>query len=360
MTDRVVLTRATPGVQGSVPAPRALPAPVSRAGRRHGGGRRRTWLLVGLVLVLALLVLASLSVGAASISLGGLIADGANGRDARVVLVSRIPRTAAAALAGAALAMAGALMQLLVRNRFVAPSTTGTVQFATAGILVATIAVPGASVAAKMGAGAATAMVGSAFFLWLLRRLPTHRPDDVLVPLVGLMLAGVVEAATTFVAWRRDLMQTMGTWTNGDLSGIVAGRYELLWGVGAVAVITWLAADRLTLAGLGRDHAVGLGLSYDRTMALGLAIVAVTSAVTVVVVGSLPFLGLVVPNLVSMLAGDHLRRSLPWVALGGAGLVLACDVVGRLVRQPYEISAGVVMGVVGSLLFLVILLRRTS
>lgn len=340
---------SAPGPQEST---HASPAPVA-------GALRHPVLLATMVVVLLVLVLASLSVGAASISLEGLLTNGSMGRDARVVIVSRIPRTAAAALAGAALAMAGALMQLLVRNRFVAPSTTGTVQFATAGILAATILTPAASVAAKMGIGAASAMVGSALFLWLLRRLPSHRSDDVIVPLVGIMLASVVEAATTFVAWRKDLMQTLGTWTNGDLSGIVAGRYELLWGVGLVALITWLAADRLTLAGLGRDHAVGLGLAYDRTMALGLAIVSVTSAVSVVVVGALPFLGLVVPNIVSLLVGDHLRRSLPWVALGGAIMVLGCDVIGRLVRQPYEISVGVIMGVVGSLLFLILLLRGT-
>jgi transport system permease protein len=173
------------------------------------------------------------------------------------------------------------------------------------------------------------------------------------------MLAGVVEAATTFVAWRLDLMQTLGAWTSGDLSGKVAGRYELLWGVGVMTLVAWFAADRFTVAGLGRDRAVGLGLAYDRTMALGMVIVSLTSAVTVVVVGSLPFLGLVVPNMVSLVAGDSLRRSLPWMAVGGAVMVLACDVLGRLVNHPYEISVGLVMGVVGSLLFLIMLLRST-
>ena len=214
------------------PVARAAEAPGARGAASRGpavtGRTGHRLLLVGMVLVLVVLMLTSVSVGAADISLDGIFTNGVAGRDARVVMISRLPRTLAAVLAGAALAMAGALMQLLVRNRFVAPSTTGTVQFATAGILAATIVTPAASVAAKMGAGALSAMMGSALFLWLLRRLPTHRPDDVVVPLVGIMLAGVVEAATTFVAWRKDLMQTMGAWTNGDLSGIVAGHYELL------------------------------------------------------------------------------------------------------------------------------------
>ena len=64
--------------------------------------------------------------------------------------------------------------------------------------------------------------------------------------------------------------------------------------------------------------------------------------------GMIPFLGLIVPNVVSILQGDNMRRSLPWVAMLGAGLVLACDIVGRLVIRPYEIPIGTMMGIIGS------------
>ena len=83
----------------------------------------------------------------------------------------------------------------------------------------------------------------------------------------------------------------------------------------------------------------------------------VTAAV-VVTAGAIPFLGLIVPNLVSAVMGDNMRRSIPWIALSGAGLVLACDIVGRLIRYPYEIPIGTVFGVVGSAIFLWLLLRR--
>lgn len=357
--DDVPATSPGPGpVPPSAPTRPAAPGqePTVAGTASRGGSQVLIRLLVALVVLVGL----SLVTGVVTLNPVKLLLGRLGPQDTTLLVESRIPRTAAAALAGAAMATAGALMQLLVRNRFVAPSTTGTVQFATAGILAATVLAPSASMTAKMGAGAASAAVGSALFLWLLRRLPVHRPNDVLVPLVGIMLAGVVEAATTFVAWRLDLMQTLGAWTSGDLSGKVAGRYELLWGVGVMTLVAWFAADRFTVAGLGRDRAVGLGLAYDRTMALGMVIVSLTSAVTVVVVvGSLPFLGLVVPNMVSLVAGDSLRRSLPWMAVGGAVMVLACDVLGRLVNHPYEISVGLVMGVVGSLLFLIMLLRST-
>lgn len=355
--DDVPATSPGPG-----PVPPSAPTRPATPGQEPAvagtASRGDSQVLIRLLVALVVLVVLSLVTGVVTLNPVKLLLGRLGPQDTTLLVESRIPRTAAA-LAGAAMATAGALMQLLVRNRFVAPSTTGTVQFATAGILAATVLAPSASMTAKMGAGAASAAVGSALFLWLLRRLPVHRPNDVLVPLVGIMLAGVVEAATTFVAWRLDLMQTLGAWTSGDLSGKVAGRYELLWGVGVMTLVAWFAADRFTVAGLGRDRAVGLGLAYDRTMALGMVIVSLTSAVTVVVVGSLPFLGLVVPNMVSLVAGDSLRRSLPWMAVGGAVMVLACDVLGRLVNHPYEISVGLVMGVVGSLLFLIMLLRST-
>lgn len=355
--DDVPATSPGPG-----PVPPSAPTRPATPGQEPAvagtASRGDSQVLIRLLVALVVLVGLSLVTGVVTLNPVKLLLGRLGPQDTTLLVESRIPRTAAA-LAGAAMATAGALMQLLVRNRFVAPSTTGTVQFATAGILAATVLAPSASMTAKMGAGAASAAVGSALFLWLLRRLPVHRPNDVLVPLVGIMLAGVVEAATTFVAWRLDLMQTLGAWTSGDLSGKVAGRYELLWGVGVMTLVAWFAADRFTVAGLGRDRAVGLGLAYDRTMALGMVIVSLTSAVTVVVVGSLPFLGLVVPNMVSLVAGDSLRRSLPWMAVGGAVMVLACDVLGRLVNHPYEISVGLVMGVVGSLLFLIMLLRST-
>lgn len=84
------------------------------------------------------------------------------------------------------------------------------------------------------------------------------------------------------------------------------------------------------------------------------------SAVVVVTAGSIPFLGLIVPNVVSILFGDNMRRSVPWVALLGGLFVLACDIIGRLVVYPYEIPIGTVVGSIGGALFLYLLLRGRS
>ncbi len=312
----------------------------------------RTALWLGAVGILALAVV-SMFVGVTDVSLGALLAG--DPAAWHVLTVSRLPRTAAVLLSGLAMAVAGLIMQLMVRNRFVEPSTAGTVESASAGLLVATLFLPALPLMGKMGIASVFALVGTALFLAIIRRVPSR--STLLVPLVGIMLGGVIAAITTFFAYRTDLLQTMNTWMIGDFSGVVSGRYELLWVVGALTLAGYFAADRFTVAGMGQDIATNLGLNYKAVMALGLGLVSVISAVVVVTVGALPFLGLVVPNLVSMVFGDNARTAVPWTAIFGAGFVLACDIIGRTVRYPYEIPVGTIISVVGAVIFLVLLLR---
>lgn len=301
------------------------------------------------------LVILSICIGAGEFSLARFFND----PDARqLFFASRLPRTIAAALTGAALAIAGLIMQALVRNRFVEPSTAGTAQSAALGILIMTLIFPGAALAVKTLAASILALAGTSLFLITAHRLPPTQPY--LVPLFGLVYGGVIGAVVTFIGWQTELLQFVDIWTNGEFSGVVRGRYELLWGIAIMAVIAWWVADRLTVLSLGRDVSIGLGLSYQRTLQLGLVIVSVISALTVVIVGIIPFVGLVIPNLVSRVMGDNLRGTIPWVGLSGATLVLGCDVLGRVLRYPYEIPVATVMGVVGAFLFLRLMFTRTA
>lgn len=310
------------------------------------------WLIAG-TLVTAGLALASLFVGVSNVSLRGIL-DG--DEYAWLVLVeSRIPRMLALLLAGASMAIAGLLTQIVIRNRFVEPGNTGTMEAAGLGLLVMALLAPGAPIIVKMGVGAIFAMAGTGLFLGMLSRVPMR--DPMLVPLLGILYSGVIHAGTSFFAYRFDMIQTVLAWTQGDLSGVLRGRYELLWLGALIAAIAWIAADRFTVAGLGRDIALSLGLAHGRFVVLGLGIVSLVTAVVVVTVGMIPFLGLIVPNIVSLALGDNMRRAVPWVALSGASLVLACDILGRIIRAPYEIPLGTVLGVIGSAIFLVLILR---
>ncbi|MBN7665730.1 ABC transporter permease [Brucella melitensis] len=314
--------------------------------------------LAAAVIVVAVLAVISLFIGVSDVSLHTLFGKASTDRATEVLLISRIPRTLAIILAGMSMAVAGMIMQMLTRNRFVEPSTAGTVESASLGILLVILFAPETPVFGKMLVASVSALAGTAFFLRILRSIPLR--SVLVVPLVGIMLGGVINAITTFIAYRFDLLQSLNSWTTGDFSGVLRGRYELLWIAFALTVVAYVAADRFTVAGLGEDFTTNLGLNYRRVVTLGLVIVSMVSASVVVTVGMIPFLGLIVPNVVSMFIGDNMRRAVPWVALLGAGLVLACDIVGRLIRFPYEIPIGTMMGVVGSAIFLYLLLRRGS
>ncbi|MEM7098063.1 MAG: iron chelate uptake ABC transporter family permease subunit [Pseudomonadota bacterium] len=270
-----------------------------------------------------------------------------------VILVSRIPRTLAVIIAGSGLAIAGSIMQMLVRNRFVEPMTAGTGQGAALGILLAVLVFPDASVIAKMVIASLAALCASFIFLAIVRKIPPTQP--LLVPLVGLIYGGLIGAAVTFIAYQADLLQYLDVWLNGEFSGVLQGRYELLWIAAAVALFSYFIADQFSILGMGEAISVNLGLNYQQVMAMGLLTVSIVSALTVVTVGAIPFVGLVVPNIVSRLYGDNLRNTLPLMAIWGAGAVLVSDILGRLLRYPFEIPAGTMFGILGTLLFLYLL-----
>lgn len=312
------------------------------------------WSGPGLAALLALAAV-SVNVGAADIA----ILDAASDRWTALVLIeSRLPRTLAVMLSGAALAVAGVLIQSLVRNRFVGPDTSGTSESAALGLLAVTIWAPGAALWVKMLCASVAAMAGTALFVAVIRRLPAR--EVMLVPIAGLVLSGVVGSVVTWIAWQAEMMQYVSIWISGEFSGVTAGRYELLW-IGALAAgLAWLGADRFAILSLGDQVATGLGLSVAGVRRMGLVVVAVVSAMVVTTVGMVPFVGLVVPNIVARIMGDDLRRSLPVVAAGGAGLLLVCDILGRVLIAPYEIPVSAILGIVGAIVFLVLLYRRPA
>ncbi len=308
--------------------------------------------------IVAVFAVMSVFVGVSDVTPQTLLAGTADSRAVEVLLISRIPRTLAIILSGASMGVVGMIMQILARNRFVEPSTAGTVESATMGILVATVFFPDASPMGKMLVATVFALAGTALFLRILRTIPLR--SVLIVPLIGIMLGGVISAITTFFAYRLELLQSLNSWMTGSFSSILRGRYELLWISLILIIVAFIAADRFTVAGMGQDFTTNLGMNYNRVMTLGLIIVAMVTAVVVVTVGMIPFLGLVVPNLVRIIMGDNVRRAVPWVAIFGAGFVLVCDIIGRIVRFPYEIPIGLVVGISGSIMFLYILLRRQT
>ncbi len=184
--------------------------------------------------------------------------------------------------------------------------------------------------------------------------------DAIFIPLVGLMLGNIVSSIATFIAYKYDLIQNLSSWAQGDFSLVVKGRYELLYLSIPLLIIAYVYADKFTVAGMGESFSVNLGLKYKRVVNIGLIIVSLIASLVILTVGMLPFLGLIIPNMVSIYKGDNLRSDLPHTALLGAVFVLFCDILGRVIIFPYEISIGLMVGVIGDGIFLYMLLRRKA
>ena len=182
--------------------------------------------------------------------------------------------------------------------------------------------------------------------------------DTIFVPLVGIMFGNIVSSITAFIAYEQDLLQNLSAWLQGDFSLIMSGRYEMLYISIPTLLLAYIFAQRFSIVGMGEEFATNLGLNYKQVLYLGLAIVSVVSAIVIVTVGVIPFLGLIVPNIVTLYLGDNLRKTLSHTAILGAIFVLCCDILGRVVIYPYEISINAVVGVFGSAIFLYLLFQR--
>lgn len=256
------------------------------------------------------------------------------------------------------MAMSGLVMQQLTQNRFVEPTTTGTTEWAGLGLLLVMILVPGASLLTKMVVAVLAAFVGTMVFFLILRRVTLR--SAVIVPIIGLMLSAVVGAVSSYIALSTDMLQSMGIWFLGSFTSVVQGQYEPLWAIVVIAVAVFVAADRFTVAGLGEDIATNVGLDYRRVVLLGTGLIAAATGIVTVVIGNLPFLGLIVPNVVSLYRGDNLRSNLPWVCLLGIATVTLADIIGRVIIMPFEMPVGTILAVVGSVVFIALLLRGSN
>ncbi|MEQ7805246.1 iron ABC transporter permease [Priestia megaterium] len=307
-----------------------------------------------LILVFAVLAVLSLFVGVQDLSAMDLFH--LTKEESQTLFFSRFPRLLSIIMAGMSLSICGLIMQQITRNKFVSPTTAGTMDWARLGVLISLLVFASASPLLKMSIAFIFSLAGNLLFMRILDRIKFN--DTIYIPLVGLMLGSIVSSLATFIAYKYDLIQNLSSWLQGDFSLVVKGRYELLYLSIPLLIIAYLYADKFTVAGMGESFSINLGVKYKQIVNIGLVIVSLITSITILTVGMLPFLGLIIPNIVSIYRGDHLRKSLPHTALLGAVFVLACDILGRVIIFPYEISIGLMVGVIGSAIFLFMLIRR--
>ncbi|PFK02958.1 ABC transporter permease [Priestia megaterium] len=307
-----------------------------------------------LILVFAVLSVLSLFIGVQDLSAMDLFH--LTKEESQTLFFSRFPRLLSIIMAGMSLSICGLIMQQITRNKFVSPTTAGTMDWARLGVLISLLVFASASPLLKMSIAFIFSLAGNLLFMRILDRIKFN--DTIYIPLVGLMLGSIVSSLATFIAYKYDLIQNLSSWLQGDFSLVVKGRYELLYLSIPLLIIAYLYADKFTVAGMGESFSINLGVKYKQIVNIGLVIVSLITSITILTVGMLPFLGLIIPNIVSIYRGDHLRKSLPHTALLGAVFVLACDILGRVIIFPYEISIGLMVGVIGSAIFLFMLIRR--
>lgn len=307
-----------------------------------------------LLIVLILLSITSLFIGVNDITLMDIV--NYNKEKVDIFFISRVPRLVSILLAGLGMSICGLIMQQISRNKFVSPTTGATIDSAQLGLVFAMLIIPSTGLAGKMIASFAFALAGTFIFMKILKSLKFK--NAVFVPLIGIMFGNIIGSATAFIAYKYNLMQDITAWMQGNFSMIIKGNYEMLYITIPCIIIAYIYANKFTIAGMGEDFATNLGLNYNKVVNLGLMIVAIVTVCVVITAGSIPFIGLIVPNIVSMYKGDNLKDSIWHTGLFGAIFVLVCDIFSRTVIYPYEIPIGLTVGAIGSIIFLFMILRR--
>ncbi|MEZ9397476.1 ABC transporter permease [Vibrio splendidus] len=305
---------------------------------------------------LVVLCVMSLMIGVAEISFSDFF--NGNQHANSIYVVSRIPRLFAIVLAGAGLSVAGLIMQQIVQNKFAAPSTMGTIDCAMLGYIVGILVLGNAAQWSYLGFIFAFAVFGTMLLVRFLQHLKFK--NTVLVPLIGIMYGNVVSSLTTFIAYKYDLVQTMSAWTMANFASVLQGSYEFLYLAVPACVLAYYFASQFSAASIGESFAKNIGLNYQKIVFIGVALVAICASSVVMIVGVIPFLGLIVPNIVSLMMGDNMKKILPWTAYWGVILVLVCDLLARIVIFPYEIPISMVISIFGGLIFIYLIMRDKS
>ncbi|QOP67778.1 Iron-uptake system permease protein FeuB [Campylobacter coli] len=309
-----------------------------------------------LLILLVVFGMISLFIGVIRINLDDIFSLSAT--QLEIILLTRIPRLIAILLTGMSLSICGLIMQQLTQNKFVSPTTAGTMDCAKFGILISLIFFAGASFFTQALIASIFALLGSFIFIQILRKIKLK--DMIFVPLIGLMFGGIINAITTFFAYALNYIQNIQGWLQGSMANVMQGNYELLYISLPLFILAYFLAHKITIAGMGEDLALNLGVSYNTILFLGLIIVSIITSVVIVSIGVIPFLGLIIPNLVAIYRGDNLKKNLIYIALCGALFLLICDIISRLVIFPFEMPLSITTGVLGSLIFIFLLLKRKT
>ena len=304
---------------------------------------KKSGITIGLAVSLLILAILSLFIGVIDLDTLSLLSGDV--WQLRIFIISRLPRLLALLCTGIGMSVAGLIMQQLCMNKFVSPTTGATISSAQFGILLALLFMPDSTLWGRALFAFAAAVAGTWGFVWFIQRIQFK--DVVMVPLVGIMFSNIIGGITNFLAYKFEMTQALSTWLTGHFSLVLKGRYELVYLAVPLVILAFLYANHFNIVGMGRDFSKNLGVNYNVILFMGLTIAAMITASVVVVVGAVSYIGLIVPNVVSLFKGDNIRGTLADTALFGALFVLVCDMAGRIVIAPYELPIELIIGIIG-------------
>ncbi len=352
----------------SVPAPSVAPRPSAVAAlptaRPAASARARVAGLLGALGLLAVCVVASLAVGSRSIPFGDVVAalTDPDGSDAHAIVRElRVPRTALGLLVGAALGAAGALMQGTLRNALAEPGILG-INAGAAFAVVLAISVLGIGSVAAYTAFALVGAAGSAALVLALGASGPGGPAPLRLALAGAVVAALLVALTSAVlVFDARTLDEFRFWIVGSIAGRDADVLGAVAPVAAAGMAVALTAGRrLNALALGDDVARSLGQHTGRTRALATLGFVLLAGAAVAAAGPIAFVGLAVPHVARAVVGADYRWIVPYAAVLGAVLLLAADVLGRVVTRPAELEVGIVTALVGAPCFVWLVRRRRT
>lgn len=335
-------------------------SPSGVAALRRPTAARLSWLVAG-ALALVLLLGLSLAFGTRVVSVDELwraLAGDTSGVGEAAV-VTRVPRTVLALLVGAALAVSGAAMQAVTRNPLADPGilgvSSGAALAVVTGIAFFGMSNPYAYIAVAI-AGAAAAAV----FVYLVGSLGRGGATPLKLALAGAAISATFTSLISAVLLPRvDVITTFRFWQIGGVGGATWDRIAIIVPfLAAGAIICLVTARGLNTLGLGDDLAAGLGENVLRTRLIAAAGAVVLCGAATAIAGPIGFVGLVVPHLCRLLVGADQRWLLPFSAVVGAGLLVAADVIGRVIARPEEIEVGIITAFIGAPVFIWIVRRQ--
>lgn len=308
--------------------------------------------LRALVLVIAFfLTVISIYVGPLDVSLQGILNK--DHQMLHTLLYSRIPRTLSVILSAASLGISGLIMQKISSNRFVSPQTAITQDATKFGVLISLLL--NFNNTMRILFSILIAFISSLGFFKLIKKIKVT--DPMLMPLLGIILGSMIEAFTSLIAQRYDMVQPLNGIFSKGFTSIFSGGYEILFINCISIIVAYVYFKKFVIISLNDSTAKNLGIDTKTVINIGLLLISIMTTLVSLSVGNIPFVGLLIPNLVSLMFDDSSQGLFLDTLLYSVCYLLLCDIVSRTLIYPYELPVSLISGVLGASIFIIVLIR---